>query len=361
MIYRLVFENLKHRPVRTVLSAIIIGVQVTMILTLVGVSRGVLGDMAARSRGTGADILVRPPDSSAITFNLSMPDGIVNLVRREPHVVQATGTFVQSIGNFDSITGVHLDEFNAMSGGLRYLKGGPFKGPEDLVVDEVFARSRNLKPGSKVELGHTWNVTGIVEQGKLSRTFADIGALQEMFSAHGKVSVVWIKLDNRANIPSVIASLKKTLETYKVDSVEEFISLFSVNSVPILERFTHVVIGLAVFTGFLAVFLAMYVTVLERTREIGILKALGASPGYIMGILLRETVVLAAAGTVAGILMTYGTRELMRIFAPTFPQLIVPDWYPVAALIALTGSLIGAIYPGLKAARQDAIEALAYD
>jgi putative ABC transport system permease protein len=105
----------------------------------------------------------------------------------------------------------------------------------------------------------------------------------------------------------------------------------------------------------------MYTAVLERTREIGILKALGASPGYILGILLRETTLLAIAGTVAGILMSYGTRALMRALVPTMPQAIVPDWWPWAALISLLGSLIGASYPGLKAARQDAIEALAYD
>jgi ABC-type antimicrobial peptide transport system permease subunit len=59
------------------------------------------------------------------------------------------------------------------------------------------------------------------------------------------------------------------------------------------QRFTSVVIGLAVVVGFLVVFLSMYTAVLERTREIGILKALGASPGYIMTILLRETFLLA--------------------------------------------------------------------
>jgi len=109
------------------------------------------------------------------------------------------------------------------------------------------------------------------------------------------------------------------------------------------------------------VFLSMYTAVLERTREIGILKALGASPGYILGILVRETILLAVAGTVAGILMSYGTRALMQVMAPTMTQVIVPDWWPWAALISLVGSLIGALYPGLKAARQDAIEALAYD
>ena len=65
--------------------------------------------------------------------------------------------------------------------------------------------------------------------------------------------------------------------------------MFSTNSVPYIEAFTKVVIGIAVLIGFLVVCLSMYTAVLERTREIGILKALGASPGYIVGILLRET------------------------------------------------------------------------
>ncbi len=113
--------------------------------------------------------------------------------------------------------------------------------------------------------------------------------------------------------------------------------------------------------GFLVVFLSMYTAVLERTREIGILKALGASPGYIMEILLRETFLLAVAGAIAGILMSYGTQSIMHVFVPTMPMVIVHSWWPWAALIALSGSMIGAIYPGLKAARQDAIEALSYD
>ena len=355
------FENLKHRPVRTFLSVVAIGIEVTMILTLVGLSRGVLGDMASRSRGTGADILVRPPDSSAFSFSLSMPDKLVDLVRAEPHVAMATGTYVKGIGNFDSITGIHYDEFTKMSGGLRYLKGRPFQSPDEIIVDEVFARARNLRPGSTVDLGHTFHVSGIVEQGKLSRTFADITALQNLFSAVGQVSAVYIKLDDPANTSAVIAALQSKLPTYKINSIDEFVSLFSVNSVPYVETFTRVVIGVAVIIGFLVVCLSMYTAVLERTREIGILKALGASPAYIVGILMRETVVLALTGTAAGILMTYGTRELMQTFAPTFTQIIVPDWYPWATIIALVGSIIGALYPGLRAARQDAIEALAYD
>ena len=112
--------------------------------------------------------------------------------------------------------------------------------------------------------------------------FAQLSSVQDKYSAPGKVTVVYVKIDDPKNLQAVIDSLRMTLEDYKVFSMDEFVSLISVDSIPILKRFTNVVIGLAVVVGFLVVFLSMYTAVLERTREIGILKALGASPGYIM-------------------------------------------------------------------------------
>jgi len=183
-----------------------------------------------------------------------------------------------------------------------------------------------------------------------------------MYSATGLVSIIWIKVDDHANIPAVIDSMKKTgLEDYSILSVEDYTSLISVDNIPMIRPFTKVIIGLAVVIGFLVVFQSMYAVVLERTREIGILKALGASPAYILGILLRETIILSIIGVMAGILMTYGTRALLNLLVPTMPTEVVYIWWPTAGLIALVGALIGAIYPGLKAARQDAIEALSYD
>jgi putative ABC transport system permease protein len=340
---------------------VLIGAQVTMILALVGVSRGVLGNMQRRAKGTGADIIIRPPDSSVLSFASNMPEGVVRLVRSMEHVKLATAALVHPISNFDSITGIHLDEFNEMSGGLVFLEGRPFQKPNELVVDRLFAARRNLKPGDQFDFGYRWTITGIVEEGKLSATFADITALQDIFGENNKISMVYVKVDEPANIPKVIAALQARLENYKIYSMEEFISLFTVNSVPYLEGFIRVVIGIAAMVGFLVMFLSMYMAVLERTREIGILKALGASPAYILGILLRETVALAVAGTALGILMAYGTRAIMAAVNPTMPQEIVPDWYLTVTLIALGGSLAGALYPGLRAAKQDAIEALAYD
>jgi putative ABC transport system permease protein len=361
LVNRLVFENLKHRPVRTLLSAIAIGVQVTMILTLVGLSQGVLDDIAQRSRGTGADILIYPEGASVLAFSGSMSEGIVKAVRDVPHVALATAAFHQQVGNFEAIDGIDLAEFNAMSGGFQYDAGGPFTKGGELIIDQFYARQKHLKVGDAVNLGFKWRVVGIVEPGKLSRMFADRRYVQDKYSAEGKVTTIYVKVDNPANVDEVKAALEQLLPRYPIYSVQEFASLVSVDSIPILKTFTKVVIGLGVVVGFLVVFLSMYTAVLERTHEIGILKALGASPGYILGMLLRETTLLAIVGAIAGIAMTFGTQWLMHVFVPTMPVQIVQAWWPRASALALVAALIGAIYPGLKAARQDAIEALSYD
>src|SRR5574341_383382 len=152
----------------------------------------------------------------------------------------------------------------------------------------------------------------------------------------------------------MIAALKAQLPDYPMYSMEELTSMYSVQNVPGLKAFIGVIIGLSIVVGFLVVFLSMYTAVLERTREIGILKALGATPAYVLNVIVRETTVLAVTGSVAGVLLTYGTRWVVMTFVPAaLTQKIVPGWWPIAAAIAIGGALLGAVYPAWKAARQD--------
>lgn len=332
-----------------------------MVLTLVGLSRGMLADVANRSRGVGAEVLVRAPKSSLIGFGSAFPQKILDVLRRQPHVVAVAGALIQPISGINSLTGIDLQSFDAVSGGFHYLEGGPFRDARDVLIDDVYSRANRLHPGDTLDLGGKWRVSGIVESGKLSRVFAQLTVLQDMFANNGKITNAFVKLDNPGNTQPVIDALKQKLPDYPIYSTDELVSLMSVDSIPMLKNFIWVVITLGVLIGFLVVFLSMYTAVLERTREIGILKALGASSGYVLGVLLRETALLAVIGSVLGIAFTYGTRALMNIFVPTMTQAIVPDWWPIAAAIALGAALLGATYPGLKAARQDPIEALSYD
>ena len=363
MINKLVVENLKHRPLRTLLSVVAISIQVTMVLTLVGLSDGMLDDMARRARGVGADIMVRAPSSSVMAFSANMPQKIMTVVEKEPHVVAVTGVLTQGTGGFSYVTGIDLPQFNKLSGGFHFLEGGPFQHPDDVMIDSYYASEQKLHIGDPIKtLNRTWRVQGIYEAGTLTRIVVPLDTLQDLTANNGKITMVYVKLDDSSRTKDVIAALRAKLKDYQIYSMEEYTSLFSVANVPMLKQFIWVVIGLGVLVGFLVVFLSMYTAVLERTREIGVLKALGASPGYVLNILLRETTLLALAGSALGILLSYVTRFAITSLVPgTLIQAIVPNWWPISAGIALAGALLGAIYPGLKAARQDAVEALSYE
>jgi putative ABC transport system permease protein len=363
VINKLVVENLKHRPLRTLLSVVAISIQVTMVLTLVGLSDGMLGDMARRAKGVGADIMVRAPSSSVMAFSANMPAKIMSVVEKEPHVVAVTGVLTQGTGGFSYVTGIDLARFNKLSGGFHFLEGGPFQQPDDVMVDSYYASERKLHVGDTIQsLNRSWRVSGIYEAGTLTRIVVPLDTLQDLTANIGKITMVYVKLDDPSRTNEVIESLRAKLKDYQIYSMEEYTSLFSVANVPMLKQFIWVVIGLGVLVGFLVVFLSMYTAVLERTREIGVLKALGASPGYVINILMRETTLLAMAGSVLGILLSYVTRFVITGLVPgTLIQAIVPNWWPISAGIALAGALLGAIYPGLKAARQDAVEALSYE
>jgi putative ABC transport system permease protein len=129
-----------------------------------------------------------------------------------------------------------------------------------------------------------------------------------------------------------------------------------------LKDFIGVVIGVAVIVGFIVVFMAMYTAVLERTREIGIIKAVGGSSGLVLDLLLRETLLLAVLGSLVGIAMTYGTQWLMQHSVPaSLVQETVYYWWPIAGGIAIAGAMLGVIVPGVKAVKQDVTEALSYE
>ena len=365
MILRLVWENIRFRPMRTLLSVLLIGVPVMLILTLVGITHGFMDDSRRRAAGVGADIIVRPPGSAYGTGTSAPipPKLVAKLLELNPHIKQATGVVQVTTGKlFNVLTGLDMPAFNRMSGGFIFVKGRTFQQPREILVDTSYAAEQHLEPGSKVKLmNKEWTVCGIVETGKAGHLFVPIAELQDVTGSTG-ISQIYIKLDDDKNTDSVVDALKEKLAEYSIFSMKEWLALISVDNISGLSVFIKVVEGIGVFTAFFVVMFSMYMAVLQRTREIGILKSMGATKSFVMTLILCEAGVTGLGGTIAGIGLSFVSRQALKTLVPaSLPQAIVPEWWPIAAGIAIGAAFLGAVYPGMIAVRQDPIEALAHE
>src|ERR1019366_1138647 len=356
---RMILANLVHRPFRTIISVVAVAVEVTLILLLVGIMLGMLNDSKTRQAGIGADIMVQPPGSSLLMGVSGAPVSVkvADKLRKLPHVVAVAPVVTQltTSGNVEVLDGIDPQSFDAVSGGFHYLSGGPFQGSYDMIIDDLEAGSKHRKVGDVVEtLNHQFRICGIVEHGKGARKFVPLAALQDLIGALGKASIFYVKLDDPNNADEVVRAIKSIpgMQQYGVHSLKEYLSLMTSASIPGLTT---------MIIGFIVIFQAMYAAVMERTREIGILKSLGAGKLYIVNVVLRETLLIAIGGGILGIAISYGARVGLRARFQTLPVLITYAWLVKAAIIALIGSLLGAFYPAMKAAQKDPIDALAYE
>ncbi|MBI4461274.1 MAG: ABC transporter permease, partial [Acidobacteria bacterium] len=196
---------------------------------------------------------------------------------------------------------------------------------------------------------------------KGARLFVPIETLQEMSAAHDKASLFYIRCDDPQNTDRVVEAIRGIFPRHQLRRLREYLSLMTSTRLPGLKTFVNAMITLGVVVGFLVIFLSVYTTILERTREIGILKSMGASKADIVRWVLEEALVVCALGIVAGIALSFALRGLLKEMFPTVTILISAGWLARAALLALVGGTLGALYPAYLAARQDPIVALAYE
>jgi putative ABC transport system permease protein len=269
-------------------------------------------------------------------------------------------------GSVEILYGIDYKSYNALKP-FTWVEGGPFKDkePYDVIVDDVFARTgKGYHVGDPIKiLNHDFRICGIVESGKGGRKLVPIETLGALTGADDKASVIYLKADNPAHIDAIRQEIMATpgLENYNVQTMEELISLYTPSRFPGFDLALNVVITIAVIVGFLVIFQTMYTAVLERTREIGILKSMGASKSAIVGMVLRECCALAIAGVLVGIAATYGVRTLLSVRFPSFSFELTAAWIAKGAAIAFAGAVCGALYPAWMAARKDPIDALAYE
>jgi putative ABC transport system permease protein len=369
----LVIANIIERPTRTITSILGVAIGVVLIVVTVGLARGILYDTGRRESSIGAEIMFQPPgafSASVTTAPLTLPVPYCRRLGQVPGVraVTPVGRYIRSGAGglgFEIIEGIADQPSEGFTSyaeisGIRLAEGRPISSDNEILVDRMQSGQNRLRPGSIVTLfNQEFRVAGIYEPEVGSRIKMRLTKMQQLLGAANKCSSILIKCERSGDQDAVAEEINRQLPGNHIVFTRDIPSFYE-RGMPAFNVFLRVVMGLATIISVLVTLLAMYTAVLERTREIGILKSLGASKGFIVLVIEQEALLLSVSGVVAGFALAF----LTKLVITSYTNLLIKfelKWALIAGLIACVGSTAGALYPAVRAANQDAVQALSYE
>lgn len=362
----LVTANVRQRPVRAIVSAAGVALGVCLVMLFTGLARGMSNDLQRRSQNLKAEIVFTRSSGTELTSNsagLSVKyvpllrgiEGVAAAVPAIRYLSQGSKGF-----GFEQVEGVDWGEFAAMNE-MHLVAGRAPEGLKEVVVDEAKAKNNNLSVGSQLSLFGTtpYTVTGIYSPEAGPRVKMSLAALQDALQTPEKCTWIYVKVRNPEQAVEVARRIDERLPGNKIQLTRDIITNIE-KSIPYLGVFLRALVGLSAVVSMLVVMLAMYTTITERTKEIGILKAMGASRAFIVGEIEKEAILISVGGVVAGFAISFLAAYLIQhayglLFEYSW------EWGLTAALIGLLGGALGALYPAVRAANLDAVSALAYE
>ena len=362
----LVTSNIRQRPIRTLVSVAGIALGVSLVMLFTGLATGMSNDLMRRAANVRAELIfMRPGAMQLTTSTANLPVQYVDRLKAIEGVEEATPVirwfFQGSKGfGFEQIDGVEWDTYARMNG-LNLVAGHAPQQLDEVVIDQTKASQDNLKLGDRLRpLGNKdYRIVGIYTPESGPRVKMSLAAMQEALEAKDKATFIFVKLKDSDQVTEMARRISTALPGNTIQPTREVFTGIEKN-VPFLGVFLRVLVGLAAVVSALVVMLAMYTTITERTREIGILKAMGASRGYIVGIIEKEAVLISLIGLVAGFALSLITGFLIhRFYGLMFEYSWT--WALTAAAIGLIGGVVGALYPAVRASNLDAVNALAYE
>jgi len=362
----LVLSNIAHRPARTAVSILGTGVGVLLIVFTVGLAHGVLRERGRRESNIGAEIMVRA--SGSLSFGGGSP--FLLPATRATEIagiegVRAATPLGQTLDRSDTgfgsrlIDGIEFDEYAKLTG-VSIREGAKLTGGDQAIIDPVWQQQRHATVGSTVQLfERPFTIVGVYEPPGGGRIKIPLATMQDQEGGDGRASAILVGCTDPAKQDDVAARIRERFPDDQIIFTRDLPEIYA-SGVPALNVFIKVVVGVAAAISMLVILLAMYTTVTERTRQIGILKSLGMSKSAIAWVIEQEAIIVSLLGVSVGVLLTLLARfAVMRVTSLTVE--VEPRWIAIALAVGIVGGSLGALYPALRAARQDAVDALSYE
>jgi putative ABC transport system permease protein len=364
---KLMAKNPFRNKARLTLAVIGIAIGIATIVALGMVTEGLKVSLEEQLKAGGADFVVMKNTSSE-SSSYTIKDNRVDEISKINGIKQAAGIYTSSRmvdGNQLGLAGINNKDLNML--GAKITQGNTYADDKnELMLGKLAAEKMKKKVGDTVSLsGNEYKITGIFETG--NKELDAIAALplkkiQVMDENEGKVHFIYVKITSGADLNTVSQSVQNAYpgELTTIASLEDYQR--ANGGLEMVETASTAISLLAIVIGGIGIINTMIMSVFERTREIGVLKAVGWKSRRILGMILGESIVLTLLAGIVGIVLgIIGIEAIIRLSDTAMVLSFTPSLALKALGIAVIVGIIGGIYPAIRASRLPPTEALRYE
>ena len=359
-------QSLWQRSLRTLLTVITIGLTVGSILALDTIMSGM--QVAMTDMFGETEIMIRQADISDTSLS-AMDERIGKRMAAWPEVRSVSGLvftafMLQEEGAIFILLGYPPNEYAVQQ--YTIVDGERLKGNRQIIIGRMMADLLNKEVGDTIELsGSRFRVVGIFESDVSMEEMGGVTTLRDAQVLAGrphKVTMYAVKLNDSSQATEIVNKINT-----EIPDVHAAISGEFAEQMPDFESSDMMINGIsfmAIFIGGVGVLNTMLMAVYERTREIGVLRSLGWRKRHILGLILREAILLGLLGGATGIFIALGLNALVSLI-PSYGEIITPIWelemLTRAIGVALLLGVLGGLYPAYRATLLQPVEALRYE
>ena len=379
--YQYIFKNVLHRKARSALTMIGVGIAVTAVVALVGIADGFERSFRELYEKRGVDLMVVRAGSSE-RLSSSIPQQVGEQIRQLPGV-RAVSPGLMDVVSFEqaNLTSVALQGWEADSflfDDLKMLAGRRLGSGDErgVMLGTVLAKNLGKTTGDPLEIaGRDFRVVGIFKSFNVFENGSAvllIGSLQTIMDRPNQVTGFQVVLEDSADKKNLVERMRQRInalrssngELWGIEALPTADYVNSTSQIRMAQAMAWTTSIIALIIGAVGVLNTMIMSVFERTREIGILRAIGWRKSRVVRLILSESLLLSIAGAVAGIVVALVLARALTWW-PLVSGLIKGDVAPAVMIqgliIALAVGLLGGAYPAYRGAQLLPTEALRHE
>ncbi|MEW6716148.1 MAG: ABC transporter permease [Chloroflexota bacterium] len=359
-------QSLWQRTTRTLLTLGAICLTVGGIIAIEAIVRGIAVTVPEMSGN--AEIMIRQAGVADTEFS-AIDERTGDKIAAIPEVayvsgVGFTGTILPDSGVLFILFGYAPNEYAIQR--FNVVEGKKLTGNHQIMLGSMIAKTLGKEIGDILELGGgRFKVMGIYESGMAWEEMGGVISLRDAQTFMGrprKVTMYMVKVHDPSHAQALVGKINELYPEVHASLSGEFAE--QMPDMQTMDGLMAAISFLAILVGGVGVMNTMLMAVLERTREIGVLRASGWSRQRVLSMILQESLILGLLGGIIGIGVAFGLIFLLNLM-PLYGSLIVPKWevdvFSRAILIALFLGLLGGLYPAYRATRIQPVEALRYE